>query len=70
MSKEDFPLSTSTQHLKNMIADAESDTGIKVLRFVVKHASQDAPADAILRMAKALLQHCVDDERGKWSRRN
>lgn len=65
-----FPLSTDTQHLRNMIDDAESDTGIKVLRSVLKSAADKAPAADILRMAKALLQRRIEDERGNWTRWN
>jgi hypothetical protein len=66
----EFPLSTDLQHLRNMIEDAESDTGIKVLRSVLRSAADKAPAADILRMAKALMQRRIEDERGKWVRRN
>lgn len=66
----DFPLSTDTQHLRNMIEDAESDTGIRVLRAVLRSAADKAPAADILRMAKALLQRRIEEERGRWVRRN
>jgi hypothetical protein len=66
----EFPLSTDTQHLRNMIEDAESDTGITVLRSVLRSAADKAPAADVLRMAKALLQRRIEDERGEWARRN
>lgn len=65
-----FPWSDGTRHLSNMIDDAESDTGIKVLRSVLRTAADKATDSAVLRMAKALLQSRIDYEQGDWIRQN
>lgn len=70
LQMNDFPLSSETQHLRNMIDSAESEIDIKVLRTVLRTAADKSPASEIVRMAKALLQVRIDSERGEWVRRN
>lgn len=66
----DIPISTRTQHLKNMIESAESDVGIRVLRSVIKTAAEKADDADVLAMAKGLLQSRIAEDRGNWIRQN
>lgn len=58
------------QHLQNMIAKAESDVSIRVLRKMITSAAEKAPAADVIRIAKTILQCGIDIERSKWVERN
>ncbi|MBA3480343.1 MAG: hypothetical protein H0T51_00875 [Pirellulales bacterium] len=68
--KGEIPLSEDLQHLRNMIAKAKSDVSIRVLRDEIKSAADEAPAADIIRIAQAILQCGIDNERGRWATRN
>lgn len=63
-------LPTEIQHLHNMIEDAQSDVGIRVLRSIIRTAADKAPPEDVIRLAETILQCGIDIERRKWAGRN
>jgi hypothetical protein len=58
------------QHLKNMISEATSGLSIKMLRDEIKSAADELPAADVVKIAKAILQCGIDNDRGNWAVRN
>jgi hypothetical protein len=66
----EMQLPDDLEHLRNMIAKAQSDVSIKLLRDEIKSAADEASAADVIRIAQAILQCGIDGLRGRRAMRN